>query len=222
MKILLIAFLTLSACTTSHEVKELDDEPLAGKGKTLDGEVGINSNNQAVIRKKSSAADELRIQDAVNMRLRDELDSDLFALKSCRQQRADKRLGGDGRVAKIPDIDDMTADYQVREQLGLDSEGNLSVVREQLFEERLTAERKYETTLRTMTKTVKLHLDECTMALAESRRSAGLPSEATKAEGYFTKSGDWVETKRGAQTLDDEFEIQAERTRLNRENVVGH
>jgi len=221
MKFLLAALLMLTACTSANEVKELKDDPLVSKGKTVDGEVGINSHNQAVIRKKTNAADELRVQDMVNMHLRDELNSDLLNLKDCRQQKQNKRLGGSGHLAEIPDIDNMNVD-QAREDLGIDSEGNLSLVREELFEERLKAERQYEQTLRSMIKIAKRHLDECSIGLAEARRKAGIPSTPTKAEGYFDAKGNWIETQRGAQSLDDEFEIQAERAKQNTSGSPGH
>lgn len=221
MKFLFTTLMMITACTSTNEVKELKDEPLVKKGKTVDGDVGINSSNQAVIRKKTSAADELRVQDMVNMHLRDELNSDLFNLKECRQQRQDTRLGGSGHLAEIPDIDNMNVD-QARADLGIDSEGNLSLVREELFEDRLKAERQYEQTLRTMLKMAKRHLDECSIGLAEARRKAGLPSTPTKAEGYFDAKGNWTETRRGAQNLDEEFEIQADRAKLNTTGSPDH
>jgi hypothetical protein len=146
----------------------------------------------------------------------------LFELKSCRQQRADKRLGGDGRVAKIPDVDGMRPAYEVREQLGLDKDGDLSVLQEQGFEERLKAERQYEQTLHTMSKTVENHLEECSLELADARRGAGLPGEKTASQGYFDPQGIWIETKRGAKSIDDEFEIQANRQRNERGTIPSH
>jgi hypothetical protein len=217
-----LAMLLLVGCSTPGQVRQIDDDKLIGKGNTLDGNVGLNSKNQVIIRSKKSAADELRVQDMVNMKLREDLDRDIFELKTCRQQRADRRLGGDGRVAKIPDVDGMRPAYEVREQLGLDKDGDLSVVQEQSFEERLKAERQYEQTLRTMSKTIEGHVEECSLQLADARRSAGLPGQKTTAQGYFDARGNWIETKRGAHSIDDEIEMQAERKDRAQDRIPTH
>jgi hypothetical protein len=204
----LAATLLALACTNENEVKELESEPLVSKGKTANGVVGVNSKNEAVIREERAATDELSIQQMSNSRLQEELDRELQLLKWCRRDIADPRLNGSGKIQPIPAIDDMKPLSEVREEIGLDGEGDLKVVKEEYFNERLKTERKFETSLRSMLKVSKDHREDCEQKMAEARMQAGLAPERYQGDGYFS-NGVWVERQKAERSLSDAFEIAA-------------
>ena len=71
------------------------------------GEIGVDKDGDAVIQSKKSAKDELSKQEWVNSRLSDDLENEHHSLKTCRNDLADPRLGGNGRPREIPEIDNM-------------------------------------------------------------------------------------------------------------------
>lgn len=201
--------LLLAGCTTpEHQVKEIDTT-LETKEETNNGRIGLNDDKQVVIQNEVSAGDELKVQEMVNADLERDLEREHFVLKLCRRDLADQRLGGSGAAGDIPEIDNMKTPNEVKEEFGLNADGNLRVVRRELFVERLKSERKYETSLRTLMKVVAKHREKCEGQMAIARSKHGLAPERYKAEGYFTGSGIWVETRKGEQTLNDAFEIAA-------------
>ena len=209
MKILLLAAATtmMISCTSNeHEVKNIDTT-LESTQKTEDGQIGIDKEGDAVMQSKKTAQEELRQQEWVNSRLEDDLENDHHALKTCRNDQADPRLGGNGRPRDIPEIDDMKETSDVKEQFGLDEKGKMQVVKREYYLDRLKRERKYEKSLRKMIKIVKKNREECQMILGQSRVKSGLPSKKYLAKGYYDDKGKWVETRKAENTLDDAFDI---------------
>ena len=205
----ILILLMIQSCTTPYQVKELPDNEFEAKGKATNGDVGLNNKRQVIIHKETSLVDELRVQEMVNTNLQDQVNSAHYELGHCRKDISDPRLGGNGRLTPLPGVDDMKSDPKVREEVGLDKDGDLKVVREEFFQERLKAEQKYEKTLRKMLATLEEHRDDCQRNLTQARLKAGLPGQAYKADGYFTKDGTWVEAQHGENSLDDAFEINA-------------
>ena len=193
-------------CASDNEVKEIDTS-LEVKGKTSEGEIGINDDGEAIIQEKTAADDELRRQQWVNNRLEESLATEHYELKRCRDDLADPRLGGDGSVREIPEIDKMKSPENIKEEFGTDEKGELKVVRRQDFKEKLKAEQKYEKTLRDMVKLVASHRAECGRKMGYARVKAGLPAARYEAKGYFQTDGTWVEERKAENTLDDAFEI---------------
>ena len=207
--IMVVAAAGMGACThNKNEVKEIDTT-IDAKGSVDGGTVGIDKKGEAIIQNEASAQDELRRQQWANSQLEADLGNQHFELRRCRRDLADPRLGGSGEPTSIPDVDNMKDTTATREEFGLDAGGALKVVKREYFLERLEKERKYETTLRSMAKLVKDHLEKCQTHMAVARRQTGLPSERYRSEGYFTNNGTWVETKKAEQSLDDAFERAA-------------
>jgi hypothetical protein len=197
-----------TACTNDNEVKNLEDSPLEAKGKSGTGVVGVNKDREVVIREEKSATDALTIQQMSNSKMSEEVERELQLLKWCRRDMADPRLSGNGKIQPIPAIDEMKPIAEVREQIGLDKSGDLKVVREEYFNERLKSERKFEESLKNMLKTSRDHREDCEQRMGEARMKVGLPPERYQGQGYFS-NGVWVEKQKAERTLSDAFEISA-------------
>lgn len=211
MKVLFAALLVFStSCTTTEGTVEEIDTGLEQKGKVGDSKIGVNDDGQAIIQTETAADDELRLQQWNNQRKEDDVNSEYLALKQCREDRADPRLGGSGDVDPIPAVDNMKTPNEIKEVIGIDSKDNsLKVVKKEIYVKRLNQERKYNTSLVKMNKTLKRYKEDCERKMRQARVKAGLPAYRYKAEGYYTGDGTWVQTRKGEKTLDDAFEIRA-------------
>lgn len=200
----------MNGCASSNpnEVKEIDSH-IEAKESVGDQKVGLNDKKEIILQKESTAGDELRVQQAVNLKLQDELNRERHLLKSCRTDMTDPRLGGDGHMPEIPDVDNLKDENEVREEFGLDKDGAIKFVKREQYLERLNAERKYEKSLRKMVKLFVNHREDCEQRMIQARNKAGLPGKRIDAQGYYA-NGVWVETRKGERSLDDAFEISAE------------
>lgn len=208
MKTLLtiIVSMFVISCVSEYKVKEIDNK-LEVKGHVGDRTLGLNDKKEIILQEESAAEDELRIQQTVNLRLQDDYDHEAHMLKACRTDLSDPRLGGNGEIPLINEVDQMKAPEVIREEIGITNDGEIKVVKKSYFIDKLKLERKYDTSLRKMTHVVKRHREECEYKMGMARRKAGLPSARYQGEGYF-KDGCWVQTKINENTLDDAFEIQ--------------
>lgn len=202
--------LILTSCASNPETLKPVNTSLKVKGKVGDAKLGVNDDNVAIIQEEKQAQDELTIQDAVNMRLKDEAGHHQGELKECLTYLADKRLGGKGKIADMPDIDNLENDSDTTEEFGETEDGSLKVVKKTSFTQRLKNARAYDKSLRAITKVLVKQNEQCQMDLQLARNKAGLAGKKSQAEGYFNANGKWVETKRGEQNLNDAFEIQSE------------
>ena len=212
MKVVLLGLWVLwgSSCTTTEGTVEEMDNEIKTSGQIMDSKIGVNDDNQAIIQTETAADDELRIQQWNNNKKEDEVESEFLALKQCREDRADPRLGGSGDVRPIPAVDNLKMPSEIKEQIGIDSkDGQLKVVKKELYVKRLKQERRYEVTLNKMLKTLVQYKESCERKMRQARVKAGLPGQRYKAEGYYTADGTWVQTRKGENTLDDAFEIKA-------------
>jgi len=177
-KLLVFISTSLVGCaTTQYEVKKLENQKFEIKGGTADGKIGINEKNQVVIKKERSADYELRVQELANTHLQDRAVRGMHMLKLCRSDLADPRLGGTGEISPISAVDDLHSLPAIREEMGLDKDGNLNIVSEEFFEERLQAERKYGKALDGIIKVTEKHTLSCENDLRKARLRAGLPAE---------------------------------------------
>ena len=76
MKHLVLAIAITACASAPYEVRELTSQHLDIKGRTSDGEIGLNEKKEVVIRKEVSADTELRIQEMANAYLYDEAAAD--------------------------------------------------------------------------------------------------------------------------------------------------
>ncbi len=212
--ILLLFFLAFSSscATPKNQVKDIETKNLTTKGSINGAKIGINDQKQILIQDEDDADNELRSQEAVNSKLQFEFDHQANMLKRCRLDLNDPRLGGSGKMPELPAIDEMKDPDEVREELGLNEDGQLKVVKRTDFVQRLLSARKYERALRKMTKITEKHREDCEYQMRQVRVKAGLPGGRYEAQGYFLNDelGTWVETRRGEGSLDDAFEIKGQ------------
>lgn len=206
---ILFATTVVSCASNPNEVKTIDTS-IDVRGNVGDSKLGVNKKQEAVIQQERQAQDELSIQEAVNLRLQDDLNHEEGELKECLKYLADERLGGNGRLPEMPDVSNLKTEDNVDEEFGATEDGKLKVVKKTFFVERLKNARSYEKSIRAMTKVLKTQNEQCQMKLEVARVKAGLPGKKAQAEGYFNSSGKWVETRKGENSLNDAFEIQAD------------
>ena len=209
MKTLLLASLIITtiACTTP-DYQELDTS-LDKKGSSASGDIGITEDGKVVIQEQNSATEELRLQQVVNNDLESKLKMEASQLETCREYLADPRLGGNGAVVDIAEIDNLRSVNEVKEEFGIEN-GDLKFVRKERYGERLKSERKLESSLRKMLRLFTKQRKQCDQQVSVARVKAGLPAKKYKGEGYFNQNGTYVETRRHEQNLDDAFRIKAE------------
>lgn len=75
-----------------------------------------------------------------------------------------------------PEVDNLKDPEQVREEIGLDDDGNLKIVKQSYFLDQLKKERAYGGSLQIMLRTIKRHREECDFSMGQARIKAGLPS----------------------------------------------
>lgn len=211
MKWIFGALIVLSAvaCRSKDHVVEDVDTHLESKGQSNDGEIGLNEKGQAILQSKTSASAELTIQEHVNEKLQSDLDSERHQLLLCRRDLSDPRLGGTGEMSAIPEVDNLKMPEATDERLGRDEKGKLVVVRKSFFDEKLQSERDYGKALQDVLRVVKRNREECEQKMGVARTKHGLPAQRYVAKGQYI-NGQWMETRRAENSLDDAFEIRSE------------
>lgn len=198
----------LIGCSSS-QIKTLDTE-LEVKGQTQEGTLGIKD-KVAIIQKETSADDELRFQQWQNNAAENDLNDEYFNLKRCRDELSDSRLGGNGQVTELPEIDKMKTPDEIKEEFGLTEKGTLSFVRKQDFLKKLDQERAYGKSLALMKVTVRHNREVCERAMGQARVKAGLPATRFQGRASITPDGNIGKVfQRNENTLDDAFSIKAE------------
>jgi hypothetical protein len=97
---------------------------------------------------------------------------------------------------------------KIKEEIGLDDQGELKVVKKSYFLDRLKIERRYEASLKKTTKFLARQRQECEYDMGVARRKAGLPTERYQGHGFY-KDGVWIQVAPHENGLDDAFAIQA-------------
>lgn len=210
LEVLLMATLLLPACaTTEPQVQLVQTKNIEIKGRTFGGgKIALNENRQVIVQTEVSVADELAIHELVNTRLKDELQREVWGLKACRTSMADPRLGGSGDIAPMPEFAEVAS--TATEEMGVDEEGDLTIVRKEFLSQRFKAVKQEARSMQKMTATVTGLREDCERHLGHVRSAHGLPSEAYVAQGYFMQNGTWVETRHAEHSVSDGFEMAAE------------
>lgn len=204
LKSLFLIIITLGCTSPEHQVTEIDTQ-LDVKGTVNGSSLGLNEEGQAILQTETSADTELRNQIWENNDLESKLYHEYHMLKWCRKDIADPRLGGQGEITKLPEIDDMKTTNEYKEEFGLDG-NRLKVVKKEQYVERLKSERKYFKTLKNMTKTVKRSRENCELLMGSARIKAGLPAKRYQGKVSLNDDGT-VDNVIHAQekSLDDAF-----------------
>lgn len=201
----------LSACATNqNKVESLKDVKVETKGVVSDTTViGLNSNKEAVIQSTETVQRELNGIVWWNNTKQQELNHEYAELKRCRRDLSDPRLGGAGFV-KVPELRKKW-DAKSTEKMGLLGD-DLVVVKEEYLKERIAVEKDKSQYLDEMIDTVKESREECEWTMGQARVKAGLPSKRYQGQITVTPDGKVGRVlERHEHTLDDAFEIQAEK-----------
>jgi len=167
----------LPACT-KDKVEDVDTK-LDVKGKTSDETIGLNDKDQVIIQTEQTADVELQSQEMANYNLRERLSWSINDLKECRASLADPRLGGSGESEPIPEVDSIEIDNP-GEKFGKDEDGQLKLVKRELYTQRLKNERERGAKLAALLKMVKGHNDRCQQELRTAKIKHGVDPDAKK------------------------------------------
>lgn len=181
---ILFAFVLFASCASEHKVFDINSSSVITNDQGGVGfeRVGLNDKKEAVVVETSSAATELTVQQNVNLHFTDTLNHEAYMLKWCRRDLADPRLGGDGKLPIDAEVDSLKSADQVREELGLDDDGSLKVVKQTFFADKLKKERTYGETLQKMIKLITRHREECEFTMTQARRKAGIKATRSNTE----------------------------------------
>lgn len=191
-----------------YKVKDVDTE-LNQQGNVGNNKVGINDKGEAVLQEEKEATVELQEILWSNADFERKLTTKQDDLKRCREDLADPRLKGNGKITEIPEVDQMKYPGQVREELGLTKKGELKIVKKEYLLDRLEREKRYNDTLKQLNKMVDKYTSSCDAEMKQARTSVGLPSERYRAQGHVDNSGRFIVTREAERNLDDAFRIRA-------------
>ena len=199
-------FVFLMSCSSAQTIRQLDTE-IDTKGQTQDGIIGLKD-GQALIQKQEFADQELRTQEWSNYALEDKVKGEYYWVKRCREEIADSRLGGNGEVTELPEIDNLKTPDGIKEEIGLADNKALKIVKTQNYIEKLNIERKYQTALETTLKILEKNRSGCERKMGQARLKAGLPSQRIQGDHTITPEGNvGVVMRKHENSLDDAFEI---------------
>lgn len=206
MKKLILIALVVSGCSSVPKAKEQVQTNLHVKGSTNLGVIGIDKDGEVLVQEEVDA--EIALRD-VRWRVYDlerKIASDREYLERCRVEMADPRLGGSGQVTEIPEIDAQNVS-QTTESFGQNEQQALVLVKKEKFTDRLVRERKYESSLSALSKTVEKHLKTCEREYGYVRVKHGLPAQRFTGQGFYEAGGKYVQTRESEKSLDDAFRL---------------
>jgi hypothetical protein len=211
MKNLIIASMLVFAvgCASSAVKVEKVETAMESKAQSFGETIGIDKQGQAIIQKEDPVENELREQRWKNADLENILRSSYENLGQCQENVADSRLGGNGEVPELPEVDAAADVSKIKETIGLNEQGNLVVVKKELLNDRIARERKYEQSLKHSVKIVQKHEKVCERKLANARVKSGLPAKKYMSEGHYASDGSWVQIRAAEHNLDDAFRFAA-------------
>ncbi|MFZ9596534.1 MAG: hypothetical protein ACO3A2_10705 [Bdellovibrionia bacterium] len=171
------------------------------------GVIGLKD-GLAIIQQESTAEDELRVQQWQNWNFETKLNDEYYWLKRCQQERADPRLGGNGKITEIPELARIHLPTEVHEEFGINQQGDLKVVKREDYLKRLETERKALLTLSSTLATVTKFREQCDVELGFQRVKFGLPAKRYQGKTTFTPDGRIKEViQENENSLDDAFRI---------------
>lgn len=202
----LAAAMALTGCS-SNKVKNTNTE-LTKDSQYRDGRIGIDKDDRVIIQEEQRLENELRKIAWDNYGKLQDIESRHNLLHRCRADIADPRLGGSGEMVEIPELDTLNSVEQWREEIAINQDGQLRVVKREDYKQRLENERKYNDQLRSQLKIVRKHLRKCERQMGHARVRAGLPAQRYKAKGRY-QNGIYKMEREAEQTLDDAFRIRS-------------
>lgn len=198
--------LILSSCASNPNKAKDVDTKLDQKGSYQGSKIGLNENKEVVVQTETAADDELRQLSWRNYDHEKKIAASTDQLSRCRNEIADPRLGGNGQVTEIPEVDSLKPMASVKEELGITESGNLAVIKKEMYAEMLKSHRKYEESLRLSSKTIEKAKSACEREMGYVRVKHGLPAQRYAAKGYYA-NGRYIQTRAPEHSLDEAFAI---------------
>lgn len=162
------ACIVAGCSSSSDKVHELDTA-LEPHGHTPSETVGVKPDGQAVVQKQESATAALMTLEHVNENLKLDVRHEFFLLRECREGLALAAGAGGREYPELSGFDEIQASYEKHVELGL-VEGELRVVETSPLTARLESQRKLQTDLRQVLRTVKEQKQRC-LFLQKSQQS---------------------------------------------------
>jgi bifunctional DNA-binding transcriptional regulator/antitoxin component of YhaV-PrlF toxin-antitoxin module len=199
--------LLLAGCSSS--LKRIDTSlDSKSQGSVQGGGVIGIKEGQAIIQQESTPEDELRLQQWNNWNLEAKVNDEYYWLKRCQEERADPRLGGDGKITEIPELARIQLPTEVREEFGINGDGELKLVKREDYLKRLESERKAYLSFSSTLGLVKKYRERCEQELGVQRVNHGLPARRYQGKTTFTPDGRIKEVlQENENSLDDAFRI---------------
>jgi len=181
VRILMLCVSMATGCASNPNVVKYIDTDIQTKGQVDNKTIGINGSNEVIIQEEVAADAELQRLDFENSNLYDKTKSLVRNITICRTDLADTRLGGSGELPMERSFDVEPTIEKYKEEIGLDSTGNLKVVKKSYYIEKRNAEKRLNEKLTYLFKKISRQVDECQWELANACRKAGLPSDCYSA-----------------------------------------
>jgi hypothetical protein len=205
MVAMLVGVLWVGGCSGKNYVKDIDYDGTS-HGRVGAASLDVDSDGNAILREEIAADEALRELVWKNEDLVKIVANDHDWLGRCRLELADPRLGGDGKVAEVKDLELPTVSDK-KEEFGR-SKGEVKVVRQEMYSDRVKAERDRGTALSKMSKEWAKERSACEQTLRVARLKHGLPAERFKSEGYNDRdTGRYIESRPAEHNLDDAYRI---------------
>lgn len=199
----------LLSCSNPHKVKDLEEDKIEAKGSYMGATIGVNDDKEAVVRTETTAETELKRIAWKNYDLEQRIASEHEVLSRCRDEIADPRLGGAGKIVEIPELDNLKPPTEVKEEMGITASGTLAIVKKEMLYDRLQSEKKYADSLASTLKLIEKHKKSCERDMGHSRAKYGLPANRFAAQGHY-EGGKYIQTRGPEKTLDDAFRFASE------------
>lgn len=209
-----------AGCATNpYKANEVETK-IEPKGTFMGSTIGLNEKKEIVVQTETAADVELRETRWRTYDLERIIATAHEDLTRCREELADPRIGGNGQVVEIPEIDSMRSIASVKEELGITENGSLSIVRKEMFIDKLQQERKYEQALQATAKTLTKYRTQCEREMGYARVKHGLPSKRYVGQGYY-EAGRYVQTRGAEHSLDDAFRIASSESGKFQTSVIA-
>jgi hypothetical protein len=202
----MLAFASMTGCASKKYGEEKIQTKLETTDKKTSEKFGFDKERNLVLQDKTSATEELMIQTHVNEELQSKLQNEYQLLRRCRTELADVRLGGNGDMAPMPEVDNIRDNPVYKETVGIDESGELVFVRQEKFEDKLKAEKQAESSYRRLTKVIATNKEQCELRMRKARVEKGLPAERTPAITRY-ENGQLIIVQPAERNLDDAFQF---------------
>lgn len=176
MKTLICLLAMLTGCVSNPNKVKYIDTNMERKGQADGQMIGINDKQEIIVQKETHADVELQNLEDDILTLNTQIKGLVKRNNMCRKDLADTRLGGSGELPPERDFDAESTLEKYQEEVGLDGNGNLKVVKKSYYLEKRAASKRLVEKLTSLKKSLERRCEACTWEMSEAWRRVGLPS----------------------------------------------